>query len=67
MPVVERLSRNLVLLNPGAIVTLDMTTPSGQRGKFRSVFIGYMPKKYVLVQFLDSSKLGGFEQYVTQV
>jgi hypothetical protein len=66
VPVVGRLSRNLALLNPGAIVTLDMTTPSGQRGKFRSVFIGYMPKKYVLVQYPDSSKLGSFAQYVTQ-
>jgi c-di-GMP-binding flagellar brake protein YcgR len=66
VPVVGRLSRNLTLLNPGAIVTLDMTTPSGQRGKFRSVFIGYMPKKYVLVQYPDSSKLGSFAQYVTQ-
>jgi hypothetical protein len=66
VPVVGRLSRNLVLLNPGAIITLDMTTPSGQRGKFRSVFIGYMPKKYVLVQYPDSSKLGSFAQYVTQ-
>ncbi|MBA6223129.1 MULTISPECIES: PilZ domain-containing protein [unclassified Colwellia] len=66
VPVIGRLSRNLALLNPGAIVTLDMTTPSGQRGKFRSVFIGYMPKKYVLVQYPDSSKLGSFAQYVTQ-
>lgn len=66
VPVVGRLSRNLALLNPGAIITLDMTTPSGQRGKFRSVFIGYMPKKYVLVQYPDSSKLGSFAQYVTQ-
>jgi c-di-GMP-binding flagellar brake protein YcgR len=66
MPVVGRLSRSLALLNPGASVTLDMTTPSGQRGKFRSVYIGYMPKKYVLVQYPDSSKLGSFAQYVTQ-
>lgn len=63
---VGRLNRNLALLNPGATVTLDMSTPAGQRGKFRSIFIGYMPKNYVLVQYPDSSKLGSFSQYITQ-
>ncbi len=63
---VSRLNRNLALLNPGAVVTLDMATPAGQRGKFRSTFIGYSPKNYVLVQFPDSSKLGNFSQYITQ-
>ena len=43
-----------------------MSTPAGQRGKFRSSFIGYMPKNYVLVQYPDSSKLGNFSQYITQ-
>jgi c-di-GMP-binding flagellar brake protein YcgR len=63
---IDRLNRNLALLHPGATVTLDMSTPAGQRGKFRSNFIGYMPKNYVLVQFPDSSKLGNFSQYITQ-
>ena len=63
---VGRLSRNLALLHPGATVTLDMSTPAGQRGKFRSQFIGYMPKNYVLVQYPDSSKLGRFSQYIAQ-
>ena len=58
--------RNLALLQPGAVVTLDMSTPAGQRGKFRSTFIGYLPKHYVLVQFPDSSKLGSFSQYIAQ-
>ena len=66
MDTVGRLNRDLALLNPGAIVTLDMSTPAGQRGKFRSNFIGYMPKNYVLVQYPDSSKLGNFSQYIAQ-
>ena len=65
METVGRLNRNLALLNPGATITLDMSTPAGQRGKFRSNFIGYLPKKYVLVQSPDSSKLGDFSQYIT--
>jgi c-di-GMP-binding flagellar brake protein YcgR len=66
METVSRLSRNLALLHPGAPVTLDIATPAGQRGRFRSVFIGYLPKQYVLLQFPDSAKLGNFSQYLTQ-
>lgn len=66
MEMIGRLNRNLALLIPGATVTLDMSTPAGQRGKFRSSFIGYMPKNYVLVQYPDSSKLGSFSQYIAQ-
>lgn len=66
MEIMGRLNRNLALLQPGATVTLDMSTPAGQRGKFRSSFIGYMPKNYVLVQYPDSSKLGNFSQYIAQ-
>jgi c-di-GMP-binding flagellar brake protein YcgR len=64
--VVARLKRNLALLHPGSVVTLDMVTPAGQRGKFRSTFIGYLSKNYVLVQYPDSSKLGNFAQYIAQ-
>jgi c-di-GMP-binding flagellar brake protein YcgR len=66
MDTVGRLKRNLALLQPGAVVTLDMSTPAGQRGKFRSTFVGYSPKNYVLVQYPDSSKLGKFSQYIAQ-
>tara|TARA_R110000744_G_scaffold64250_6_gene132178 strand:- start:374 stop:1057 length:684 start_codon:yes stop_codon:yes gene_type:complete len=61
---VARLNNNLALLHPGAVVTLDMSTPAGQRGKFRSTFIGYLQKHYVLVQYPDSSKMGTFAQYI---
>jgi c-di-GMP-binding flagellar brake protein YcgR len=61
---VARLNNNLALLHPGAVVTLDMSTPAGQRGKFRSTFIGYLQKHYVLVQYPDSSKMGSFAKYI---
>ncbi|MCI2282914.1 hypothetical protein L3081_05310 [Colwellia sp. MSW7] len=57
-----RLDRNLALLHAGSLVTIDIATPRGQRGKFRTTFIGYLPKKYVLIQFPDSGKLGKFSQ-----
>ncbi len=61
-----RLSRNLALLQAGSPVTIDITTPAGQRSKFRTIFIGYLPKQYVLIQFPEASKLGKFSQYITQ-
>jgi c-di-GMP-binding flagellar brake protein YcgR len=61
---VARLNNNLALLHPGSVVTLDMSTPAGQCGKFRSTFIGYLQKHYVLVQYPDSSKMGSFAKYI---
>ncbi|TPH18618.1 PilZ domain-containing protein [Litorilituus lipolyticus] len=61
-----RLSRNLALLNAGSSITIDIATPAGQKNKFRTTFIGYLPKQYVLIQFPDSSKLGNFSQYIKQ-
>lgn len=62
----ERLSRNLGLLQAGATVTIDITTPAGKKGKFRTTFVGYVPKNYLLIQFPDISKLGAFGQYIKQ-
>jgi len=62
----SRLDRNLALLHAGTLVTIDIVTPAGQRGKFRTTFIGYLPKKYVLIQFPESKKLGAFSQHLVQ-
>lgn len=64
--VINRLNRNLGLLQAGAPVTIDIATPAGKRGKFRTTFIGYLPKQYILIQFPEAHKLGGFGQYLTQ-
>jgi c-di-GMP-binding flagellar brake protein YcgR len=63
---VNRLDRNLGLLQSGSTITIDIATLAGQKAKFRSTFIGYLPKHYVLVQFPDANKLGNFSQYITQ-
>lgn len=63
---VARLNRNLGLLQAGAKVTLDVATPAGQKAKFRSIFVGYLPKQYVLVQYPDATKVGNFAQYMKQ-
>ena len=62
----SRLRRNLALLNAGTPVTIDIATPAGQKAKFRTTFIGYLPKQYVLIQFPEASKLGKFSHYITQ-
>ena len=62
----ERLNRNLSLLQSGAVVTIDISTPAGQKVKFRTTFIGYLPKKYVLIQIPDSNRLGSSSRFITQ-
>jgi len=64
--VISRLNRNLALLQAGSTVTIDVTTPAGKRGKFRTTFTGYLPKQYILIQFPDTTKLGNFGQFITQ-
>ena len=61
-----RLNRNLSLLHAGSIITIEIITPAGQRAKFRTIFIGYLPKKYVLIQFPEINKLGNFAKHITQ-
>lgn len=63
---VNRLNRNLGYLQAGAPVTIDVMTPAGQKSKFRTVFIGFLQKQYVLIQFPEAKKLGRFGQYLTQ-
>ena len=62
----SRLSRNLGLLQAGSTITLDIFTPAGQKQKFRTIFVGYLPKNYILIQYPDASKLGHFAQHITQ-
>jgi len=64
--ITNRLDRNLGLLQSGSVITLDLATPAGQKAKFRSTFIGYLPKKYVLIQYPDANKIGNFSQYIAQ-
>lgn len=63
---IQRLNRNLGLMQAGSIVTIDISTPAGQKAKFRTIFIGYLPKQYVLIQFPDSGKISKFGQFITQ-
>jgi hypothetical protein len=59
-------SRNLAYLKAGAAIIIDISTPAGQKRKFNTIFIGYLPKKYVLVEYPDATKLGAFSQYIGQ-
>jgi hypothetical protein len=60
------LSRNLGLLQSGSVVTLDVSTSTGQKRKFRSTFVGYLLNQYVLIQFPESGKVGDFSNFITQ-
>ena len=66
MDTVERLNRNLALMQAGSAVTIDVSTPAGQKAKFRTIFIGYLPKQYVLIQMPESNRLGNFSNFIVQ-
>jgi c-di-GMP-binding flagellar brake protein YcgR len=63
---IDRLNRNLSLLQAGATITFDIATPAGQRGKFRTCFIGYLPKQYILVQYPNLDRLGKYASHIKQ-
>lgn len=62
----SQLHQNLGMLQAGSPVTIELSTPAGQKGRFRTYYIGYLPKKYVLIQYPDSTKLGKFSSYIKQ-
>ena len=62
----SQVNQQLALINAGSNVTIEVCTPAGQRKKFRSVYIGCLPQEYVMVQFPESQKLGGFSHYISQ-
>ena len=64
--VADRLNKNLGLFQAGSVVTIDIVTPAGKRGKFRTHFIGYLAKDFVLIQLPDAHKLGSFSQFIGQ-
>ena len=64
--VADRLNRKLGLFQAGSAVTIDVVTPAGKRGKFRTTFIGYLARDYVLIQLPESYKLGSFSQFMGQ-
>jgi len=62
----NRLARHLGLLQAGSIITLDIMTPAGQKARYRTTFIGYLPQNYVLIQYPDSNKVGSFVVHIKQ-
>ena len=60
----SELDFNLRLLPAGSIIVLEVSTPTGQKKKIHSTFIGYQPKQYILIQYPDPKKLGHFSDYI---
>ncbi|UJF22800.1 PilZ domain-containing protein [Shewanella sp. OMA3-2] len=50
----------------GTSVNIDIVTPTGELGRFRTTFIGYLPQQFILIQSPDSTKLGKHEQYIVK-
>lgn len=62
----EGLSSEFKFLLAGTPINIDIVTPAGQKGRFRTVFIGYLPEQYILIQFPDAGKLGNYAQYIVK-
>ncbi|MDO6610144.1 PilZ domain-containing protein [Shewanella sp. 1_MG-2023] len=62
----DGLSKEFKYLLAGTSVNIDIVSPAGQKGRFRTIFIGYLPEQFILIQFPDSNKLGNFGQYFVQ-
>ena len=62
----EGLSKEFRFLLAGTMVNIDIITPAGQKGRFGTTFIGYLPEQFILVQFPENNKLGNFGQYLIQ-
>ena len=50
----------------GTPVNIDISTPTGELGRFRTTFIGYLPQQFILIQSPESTKLGKHEQYIVK-
>lgn len=61
-----KINKHLGLMQAGSIITIDITTPAGQKGKFRTTFVGFLSKQYILIQYPENSKIGNFGQFITQ-
>jgi len=62
----DRLARHLGLLQAGSVITLDILTPAGQKARYRTTFVGYLPQNYVLIQYPDLNKVGSFAVHIKQ-
>ena len=52
----DDVTRQLSKLPPSSMVIVEVSSPAGQKIKFRSVFIGFMADNFVLLQMPDLSK-----------
>lgn len=52
----DDVTRQLSKLPPSSMVIVEVSSPAGQKIKFRSVFIGFMPDNFVLLQMPDLNK-----------
>ncbi|QIR15632.1 flagellar brake domain-containing protein [Shewanella aestuarii] len=57
------LSSQFTFLLAGTSVNIDITTPAGELGRFKTTFIGYLPQQYLFIQYPNSDKIGKFGQF----
>jgi len=52
----EDISKSIAMLACGSAIVVEASSPSGGKTKFRSTFVGLMPKKFMLIQQPDINR-----------
>jgi len=52
----EDISKSIAMLACGSAIVVETSSPSGNKTKFRSIFVGLMPKKFMLIQQPDINR-----------
>ena len=47
----EIITQSLAMLSSGSSIIVNASLPTGKKVKFKSIFVGFLPKQFILIQF----------------
>jgi len=52
----EDVSKSLSMLTPGSSIIVEVSIPPSKKIKFKSIFVGFLPNKFILIQSPDFNR-----------
>ncbi len=52
----EDVSKSLSMLTPGSSIIVEVSIPPSKKVKFKSIFVGFLPNKFMLIQLPDLNR-----------
>lgn len=52
----EDVSKSLSMLTPGSPIIVEVSIPPSKKIKFKSIFVGFLPNKFMLIQLPDLNR-----------